>query len=230
MMIPILTDYYEAGYVTRPKYKTLTAFFPNCNLAVRRAVFDEIGLYDEHCRICGEDADICHRTAAGGWELFYEREAVCHHEVRNGMATLVKQWFWYGYEGGYFFQKWQEYRCEIFVSLDARPRVNHYGRLCKAERAPFRILLFLSFFTLFHLWLLMLFLCLLAGWSAVALLLGGVLAVTTVTVIRKSPLRNLRWGQLWVYILVTYVINATCIGSSLLGGLKRNMLYMHSGV
>ena len=140
MMIPILTDYYEAGYITQPRYKTLTAFFPNCNLAIRRTVIDEIGLYDEHCSICGEDADICHRTAAGGWELFYERGASCHHEARRGMATIVKQWFWYGYEGGYFFQKWQEHPCEIFVSLDARPRINHYKRLLHTDITPFRIL------------------------------------------------------------------------------------------
>lgn len=229
MMIPILTDYYEAGYITQPKHRTLTAFFPNCNLAIRRAVIDEIGPYDEHCK-AGEDADICHRTAARGWELFYERGAACHHEAKSSVEALAKQWFWYGYHGGYFFQKWQEHRCEIFVSLDARPRVNRYKMLCTADRTPFRILLFLSFFTLFHLWLLALLLCLLAGWGTVALLLGGGLATATVVVIWKSPLRKLRLGQLWVYILVTYAINVTCIASSLLGGLKRKMLYVHSGV
>ncbi len=229
MMILILTDYYEAGYITQPKYKSLTAFFPHCNLAIRRQVFNEIGLYDEQCR-AGEDADICRRAAEGGWELFYERGAACQHEAKKGLAALAKQWFWYGYEGGYFFQKWQEHRCEIFVSLEARPRVNRYERIFRTDRTPFRILVFLSFFALFHLGLLLMLLLFLSGWRHPALLLGGGLAAATAAAYLKSSLRKLGLGELLTYFLVTYVINVVCITSSLAGGLKRKMLFIYPGV
>jgi hypothetical protein len=38
MMIPFLTDYYREGYLEQPTARSLTAYFPNCNLAIRKQV------------------------------------------------------------------------------------------------------------------------------------------------------------------------------------------------
>ena len=149
MMIPILTDYYKEGYLSSPKYDTLVAFFPNCNLSLRKEVFRDIGLYDEE-RNAGEDADICYRAASGGWELFYEPRANCRHEAKKSLKGLLKQWLFYGYHSASLFKKIQKESCEIFVSLDFRPKVNDYFRLLKISKFPFRVLIFLSYFSVIH--------------------------------------------------------------------------------
>ncbi len=113
MMIPVLTDYYEAGYIPRPKYETVAAFFPNCNLSIRKKVFEDIGLYDEALEKAAEDADICRRAAGAGWDLFYEQGAICYHEARRNIRELMKQWLSYGYYGGHFFQRGLTERDEI---------------------------------------------------------------------------------------------------------------------
>ncbi len=230
MMIPVLTDYYEAGYLPRPKYEALNAFFPNCNLSVRKKVFEEVGLYDEDYNRAAEDADLCRRASTGEWSLFYEQEAICYHEARKNLRELMKQWLSYGYYGGRFFQEGQRYRCEIFISFDARPKVNRFFRLFKTNKTPFRILLFLTYFPLFHLIGFFILASLLTGYCTLALFLAGGLLALGLTFYLKTPLRKLSFKQLMVYIMVTYLINLSHILGGLAGGLRRRMLYLYSGV
>ncbi len=230
MMIPVLTDYYEPGYLDRPEYETLSSFFPNCNLSIRKEVFADVGLYDEAFNMAGEDAEICRRSAGAGWGLYYERGAVCYHEARRSIKELVRQWWSYGCHGGVFFQKGQKHRCEIFISLDARPRLNRFFRLFKTDKAPFRILVFLTYFPLSHLLLFLAAMSFWTGFHLLAILIGAGLAVSAVLGYLKSPLRRLTPGQLLIYSTVTYLINITSFLSGLIGGLKQRMLYIGPGL
>lgn len=229
MMIPTLTDYYETGYIPRPTYRAASPFFPNCNLAIRRKIIDAIGMYDENCRV-GEDADICRRITEAGWELFYENGAICHHEARANLWELARQWLSYGYDGGHFFQGGQTYRCEVYLSCDAQPKVNRYIRLIGTNRSPFRILVFLSYFSLFHSVIFLALLSFLLGWHHLGMILTLSCIGAVTAFFLKSPLRSLSYGQLLIYAIVTYVINLSCIMGGLAGGLKKRMLYFYSGV
>jgi len=230
MMIPVLTDYYEPGYLARPEYETLAAFFPNGNLSIRKEVFAEIGLYDEAFNKAGEDADICRRSATAGWDLYYEQGAVCYHEARRSILDLVRQWWAYGYHGGHFFQKAQKHRCEIFISLEARPRVYRYFRLFKTGRTPFRILLFLTYFSLSHLLFFLALMSFWAGFHWIALFLSAGIVVSAILLYLRSPLKKLSLRQLLIYETMSYIINFSHLLGGLVGGLKQRMLYIGPGL
>lgn len=229
MMIPILTDYYQGGYLPKPRYGTLPSFVPNANLAVRRQVIEEIGPYDEACR-AGEDADLCLRAARGGWDIFYERRAVVRHEPKHSVPALVRQWWWYGSAGVRVFKKGMRRRCEIYLSLDARPRIHRYVRLLSTDLCPLRVLVFISPFLLFHLGMLLAAALLALGHPWAALTLPSAMAPVALILHRRSSLRALGLRELFLYATLTWVLNWTCILGSLAGGIRRRMLFVFPGL
>ena len=230
MMIPTLTDYYEAGYLPEPKDEALTAFFPNCNLSIRRRVIEAVGYYDENCRKAAEDADICSRVAGSGWKLFFERRAACSHEARPNLRGLLKQWLSYGYHGARFFHNRQRHRCEIYISWEARPRIHRYRRILRTNWSPISILLFLSYFPLFHLIALAILFAIWAGHPLAASILAAVLLLAALAMYWKSSLKKLSFKQLLIYGLLTYLINISCILGSLAAGLRNRRLYLYPGL
>ncbi|MTI64686.1 glycosyltransferase [Methylophaga sp.] len=63
------------------------------NLAIPRAVFDEIGLFDE-TRFSGGDADFCQRALKAGFKLKFVPEAIVYHPARTTWkeyATKVRR-------------------------------------------------------------------------------------------------------------------------------------------
>jgi cellulose synthase/poly-beta-1,6-N-acetylglucosamine synthase-like glycosyltransferase len=229
MMIPILTDYYQAGYLPKPRYGTLPSFVPNANLAVRRQAIEQIGRYDEACR-AGEDADLCLRAARAGWDIFYERRAVVRHEPKHSLLALIGQWWWYGSAGGRVFEKAMSRRCEVYLSPDARPRIHRYVRLLSTNFCPLRVLVFISPFLLFHLGMLLAAALLALGhrWPALALVLA--MAPVALILHRRSSLRALGLRELFLYGTLTWVLNWTCILGSIAGGLRRRMLFVFPGL
>ncbi len=229
MMIPVLTDYYQAGYLPKPRYGTLPSFVPNVNLAVRRQAIKQIGRYDEACW-AGEDADLCLRAARGEWDIFYERRAVVRHEPKHSLGALIRQWWWYGSAGGRVFEKGMNRRCEVYLSPDARPRIHRYLRLLSTNFCPLRVLVFVSPFLLFHLGTLLAAALLALGHSWPALALALAMAVVALILHRRSGLRALDLRELILYATVTWVQNWTCILCSIVGGLRRRMLIVFPGL
>jgi hypothetical protein len=229
MMIPILTDYYQAGYLPKPRYGTLPSFVPNANLAIRRKMIEQIGPYDETCR-AGEDAELCLRAARAGWDVFYERRATVRHEAKHSLTALVRQWWWYGSGGGKVFEQSMSKRCEIYLCPDARPRIHRYVRLLATNLCPLRTLVLVSPFLLLHAGILLAAALLALGhpWVA-ASLLGGLLAAALL-LFRRSSLRGLGLRQLCLYGTLTWVLNWSCILGSIAGGLRRRMLFIYPGL
>jgi GT2 family glycosyltransferase len=60
------------------------------NCAVRRAAFDAVGGFDEGAR-WGEDADLCWRLRAAGWELEERPGARVAHRNRDSLRALLAQ-------------------------------------------------------------------------------------------------------------------------------------------
>ena len=61
-------------------------------LAMRRAVWDEIGPLDERYRLYAQDLDLCSRAADAGWRIrIVSRFRVVHHQGAT-VARMVASW------------------------------------------------------------------------------------------------------------------------------------------
>lgn len=228
MLIPILDDYYDSGYLPLPGPPALTPFFPNCNLAIRRTALDKAGGYDP-ALTAGEDADLCRRIAGTGWELVYQPDAIVRHEPRRTLRGLLHQWCSYGYAGASHFHKARTNRLEIYWTLAAWPRIHRYHRLLAWSRCPFAGIVFLTYFPL------LLALLLGAGVAAV----GGAKAVATALafasifgfgfyVVRRTPGQKLR-ARLGHAILVL-LVNSACTLGCLTSTLRHGKLFLYPGI
>ena len=67
---------------------------------LRRAMFDELGGFDERFRLYGEDIELCYRAAKAGWERWYVPDAVVTHEyaavIDRKLFTRRTLWHWRG--------------------------------------------------------------------------------------------------------------------------------------
>jgi GT2 family glycosyltransferase len=95
------------------------SFAQTANCAVRRNAFDAGGGFREGVR-AGEDADLCWRLAAAGWELEpRERAAVLHHPRRD-LRALTVQLLCHGAAASWLDRTWPG-------SLPPRPRLRLAG-------------------------------------------------------------------------------------------------------
>jgi N-acetylglucosaminyl-diphospho-decaprenol L-rhamnosyltransferase len=69
-------------------------------LLLRREMLDELGGFDAHFRLYGEDIDLCYRAARAGWERWYVPQAVVRHEhdavTDRRFLTRRTLWHWRG--------------------------------------------------------------------------------------------------------------------------------------
>ena len=69
-------------------------------LLLRREMLDELGGFDEHFRLYGEDIDLCYRAAKAGWERWYVPQALVTHryaaEIDRRLLTRHTLWQWRG--------------------------------------------------------------------------------------------------------------------------------------
>jgi len=69
-------------------------------LLLRREMLQELGGFDEHFRMYGEDIELCYRAAKAGWERWYVPEAVVTHryaaEIDRRLLTRRTLWHWRG--------------------------------------------------------------------------------------------------------------------------------------
>jgi GT2 family glycosyltransferase len=69
-------------------------------LLLRRQMLDELGGFDEHFRLYGEDIELCYRAAKAGWERWYVPQAVVLHRqaavTDRRLLTRRTLWHWRG--------------------------------------------------------------------------------------------------------------------------------------
>lgn len=68
-----------------------------CALMLRRSALDDVGLFDEDFYMYGEDADLCMRLQAAGWESWIQPSATVYHAGGSSSAGLaparvVEEW------------------------------------------------------------------------------------------------------------------------------------------
>ena len=69
-------------------YVLKDGFAATCNLAVRRAVVDQIGFRDVES---GGDRDFCHRAAGAGFGLVYTAGAAVRHPARKSWRAILSK-------------------------------------------------------------------------------------------------------------------------------------------
>jgi N-acetylglucosaminyl-diphospho-decaprenol L-rhamnosyltransferase len=65
-----------------------------CFLMVRRAAFEQVGLFDESFSKYFEDVDICLRMARCGWRVMYHGATSCHHLEGRASRRLFSADAW----------------------------------------------------------------------------------------------------------------------------------------
>ncbi len=79
--------------------------FPTANLAVRRALLEELAGFDEQVGIYGEDYDLCARLYARGAEIAYVPAARVAHHHRTTVAGMLRQAFGFGRSHPYLLRR-----------------------------------------------------------------------------------------------------------------------------
>src|SRR5512147_2802376 len=104
MIVQILADLQQEGYLDKERHPTIAPFFAGANVAFRRAALQQAGEYDPKC-VTGEDCDICARVLQSGWELYLRKSALVRHRNPTRLAQVVRQWYRYGLYHPYVFAK-----------------------------------------------------------------------------------------------------------------------------
>jgi glycosyltransferase involved in cell wall biosynthesis len=79
------------------------------NCAVRRDVFTEIGMFDEHLRYVGEEVDFSIRAALAGIRVGWVPDAQVKYRHRDSLRSLVRQQFAYGRGSVVLFDRYRRY-------------------------------------------------------------------------------------------------------------------------
>lgn len=151
----VLPDASEPGHV--PSVTTRTEperfagrlladpLFPN-NMAVPRAAFEEIGLFDERLGVgtdfpAGEDNDWGYRLLEAGWAIAFVPDAILHHRgARRGRALVRLEWG-YGRAQGAFYAKhlsWSDRHMLRRLGRNAAYRTRRLGPALRGDRSAMR--------------------------------------------------------------------------------------------
>ena len=79
--------------------------FPTANLAVRRALLERVGGFDESVGIYGEDYDLCARLYAAGAVIAYTPDAAVEHQHRVALRPMLRQAFGFGRSHAYLMRR-----------------------------------------------------------------------------------------------------------------------------
>lgn len=81
------------------------SFVTGCLMAVRREVWERIGLIDGRFFFGAEDADFCLRASQAGFDIIYEPRAVIYHKVARTYDKFSEKHVYYVYRGKFIFMR-----------------------------------------------------------------------------------------------------------------------------
>jgi cellulose synthase/poly-beta-1,6-N-acetylglucosamine synthase-like glycosyltransferase len=230
VIIQILSNLFEEGYLAREKYTPLFPFFAGANVAFRRQALAEAGLYDSNC-LSGEDQDMCLRIARSGWELFFEPNAKVGHKNVMSLRALVRKWFYHGFHHPYIFNKHSPRGLKVYRCRNKRGRSPLYVSLIETG-FPFTAHIFLTpFFTAGILFVLTVLFSIISFWVpalGIPALLAGLLTIVRAALYFKSDINKENIFRSIMFIFLRFVINLALLLGGFLGGLKLRMLYVSS--
>jgi cellulose synthase/poly-beta-1,6-N-acetylglucosamine synthase-like glycosyltransferase len=227
MIIQILSNLKEEGYLTKGRHPTVAPFFAGANVAFRRSALQEIGGFDPKC-MTGEDCDICARLSAAHWELYLRREAIVSHNNPSTLKQLIRQWYGYGRYHPYVFAKHNDRAVEFYVRLKQPLNGERYACLFY-RRSPVAVVLFITKLLLFHLMLPGTVTFWLLGWSTIGWM-GAGLALLLMLSYAWPDLKRSGIVLGSAFTAIRYTADAALFVGAFIGGLRQKMLYLSATV
>jgi glycosyltransferase involved in cell wall biosynthesis len=83
-------------------------FFLMGNAAIHRAVFDELGLFDEALTHGGEEIDFSIRARLAGYDIAWVPDAIVYYRHRTTLRGLARQFFDYGRAATYVYARYRD--------------------------------------------------------------------------------------------------------------------------
>ena len=81
------------SYIVSERLKgTYVKECPSMNMALKKEVFDDIGLFDENFERC-EDTDICIRAIKKGYKIRYIKDAIVYHNWGNFKKNITRSFY-----------------------------------------------------------------------------------------------------------------------------------------
>jgi len=227
VIIQVLANLKEEGYLARGRHPTVAPFFAGGNVAFRREALQRVGGYDPKC-MTGEDCDMCARTSAAGWELYMRRRAVVFHNNPSTLHRLISQWYGYGRYHPYVFAKHNDRAVEVYARL-GRPVGGERYVCLLYKRWPLAAIVFLTTFLVLHLVLAGTIAAWLLGWSAVGWAGVGLSAAAAIAYAWPDVRR---WGVFrgCAFTAIRYVADIALFAGALVGGFREKMLYLSATV
>lgn len=227
MIIQILANLKEEGYLTKGRHPLVAPFFSGCNVAFRRRAIQEIGGFDPKC-LTGEDCDICVRLSKADWCLYLRSEAIISHNNPSTLRHLLRQWFGYGLFHPYLFAKHNERAIELYTRVKKPLNGERYACLFYRKSSA-AIVIFISTLHIFHLMLFIAVISWLLGWLTISWSAVG-MALLLMLSYAWPDLQ--RYGIILgsAFTIIRYAADvALCVGA-FIGGLQQKMLYVSATV
>jgi len=223
MIIQILSNLFDEGYLQRESYTALSPFFAGTNVAFRSQALSQVGPYDANC-YSGEDQDMCLRIARAGWELYFEPKATVRHKNKMTPRAFVRKWFDYGFHHPYIFKKHSSKGMKIYRTSTRRGAESIY-RCLISTRFPFNIHIFLTRFLTMHIFLALAIVFAIIGLYIPAII-GGVITLAIAAFYFKSDLSVKNMLQSITFVFLRYAVNLALLLGGFLGGAKLRTLYI----
>jgi len=227
VIIQVVTNLREEGYLEKGPHPTVAPFFAGANVAFRRDAAAAVGGFDPECTT-GEDCDLCVRLSAADHRLYLTSAAAVYHDNPTSVRHLLRQWFGYGRYHPYVFAKHNPRAIEFYARLRKPIKGERYG--CLFYRlAPVAVVIFVTRFLALNLLLLATLGLGLAGWNAgawtgLALSAAAALIYAWPDLRRAGPVRGL------VFSCLRYLAESALFAGAFIGGLRRRMLYISATI
>lgn len=224
MIIQILSNLCDEGYLEKGAYSFTSPFFSGANVAFRREVFGQVGLYDESCAT-GEDHDICLRTVSAGWDLYFQPKALVRHKNKGTVRGFVRRWFNYGFNHPYIFNKHTSRGLQIYRINRGSSKGDLYRCIFHKRHFPLHVAIFATSFLAMHISLLLTIVTALLGFNIVAWILGSITVLTGIHYFKsdvdgKHPLHSI------IFAGLRYAANLALLLGGSLGASRLKMIYI----
>jgi cellulose synthase/poly-beta-1,6-N-acetylglucosamine synthase-like glycosyltransferase len=224
MIIQVLANLCDEGYLEKEENSLTSPFFSGSNVAFRRELFQEIGLYDTNCRT-GEDQDISIRINKTEWELYFQPKAIVGHKCRKSVKTFIRQWYRYGLHHPYIFKKHDSKSLTLYRRKGESKKGALYRRIVHMKGTPLHALIFISPFLMMNLFLFLTILSILLGFNIPSIVLGSITLILGIYYFMPDiEVRHLL--RTTKFIFLRYMANLALLMGGLWGGLKLKMIYI----
>ena len=212
----------SSHYLAKTGSSFTQVMFPTVNMAIRRVVVSEVGMFDTYCKT-GEDVDLGIRVSKTRWNLYFEPKAIVMHKPRQTFISLIKQHYLRGKYHPYIFKKNNQKGLDVFIWKNGWRSLKINNIL--GIPLPFHAAIVISVFHLFHLSVALLIFSLIFKIYLLSLIsIAGIFFFGSRYCL---PNFNPNYFMEWIRsFILRYIINWAYLIGAFWGGLKIGMIYV----